>query len=158
MVILGIDPGTNTTGYGLIKRDGRNLVHLDNGVISPRKNLSLADKLSHIFVELKKLIDSARPDIAAVEEVFVAENARSALILGHARGVALLALSQSGILTHEYSTREVKKAIVGYGNADKNQVAQMVKRLLKLPEVAASDASDALAVAICHANHTSLRG
>jgi crossover junction endodeoxyribonuclease RuvC len=155
MVILGIDPGTQTTGYGIIRREGRSLVHIDNGVISPKKGLPLAERLAHIFSSLKIIIHEHGPQAAAVEEVFVAENARSALILGHARGVALLALSQAGLAIHEYSTREIKKAVVGYGNAEKNQVAQMVKRLLNLPEVAASDASDALAAAICHANSIS---
>lgn len=150
MLILGIDPGTQTTGYGLIKKDGRALLHIDNGVISPKQKLSLSEKLSHIYTELKKIIEATKPDAMAIEEVFLANNARSALILGHARGVAMLAASSSGIPVHEYSTREIKKAVVGYGNADKNQVAQMVKNLLKLPEVAASDAADALAAAICH--------
>lgn len=155
MIILGIDPGTHTTGYGLIKKDGRNIIHVENGVISPKKNAPLSEKLLHIYNEIKSVIGKFKPDVVSVEEVFVSENARSALILGHARGVALLAGSEAGIEVHEYSTREIKKAIVGYGNADKNQVAQMVKCLLKLPEVAASDASDALAAAICHAQTNS---
>jgi len=152
MLILGIDPGTQTTGYGIIKKDGRNIIHIENGVISPKAKLPLAEKLSHIFSELRKIIAKFKPNEVAVEEVFVSNNVRSALILGHARGVAMLAASEAGIKVHEYSTREIKKALVGYGNADKNQVAQMVKRLLKLPEVAAPDASDALAAAMCHAN------
>lgn len=152
MVILGIDPGTRTTGYGLIEKNGRNIIHIENGVISPKARLPLAQKLLYIFSELEKIIAKFQPNEVAVEEVFVSNNVRSALILGHARGVAMLAASEKGIKVHEYSTREIKKALVGYGNADKNQVAQMVKRLLKLPEVAALDASDALAAAMCHAN------
>ena len=156
MLILGIDPGTQTTGYGIIKKDGRNIIHIENGVISPKAKLPLAEKLSHIFSELRKIIAKFKPNEVAVEEVFVSNNVRSALILGHARGVAMLAASEAGIKVHEYSTREIKKALVGYGNADKNQVAQMVKRLLKLPEVAAPDASDALAAAMCHANSNTI--
>lgn len=152
MIILGIDPGTQTTGYGVINKTGRETVHVDNGVISPKQKLSLAEKLLHIFHGLEKIINTHKPDVVAIEEVFVSNNARSALILGHARGIAMLAASQNNLPVYEYSTREIKKAIVGYGNADKNQVAQMVKNLLKLPEVAALDASDALAAAICHAH------
>jgi crossover junction endodeoxyribonuclease RuvC len=152
MIILGIDPGTQTTGYGLIKKEGRNIKHIDNGVISPGAKLPLDQKLSHIFIGLEKIIDRYKPDEVAVEEVFMATNAKSALILGHARGVAMLAASRKGLKVCEYSTREIKKALVGYGNAEKNQVAMMVKTLLKLPEVAAPDASDALAAAICHAH------
>lgn len=150
MIILGIDPGTQTTGYGIIEKAGREIIHVDNGVISPKQKLSLAEKLLHIFHDLEKIIKTHKPDAVAIEEVFVSNNARSALILGHARGIAMLAASQNGLPVHEYSTREIKKAIVGYGNAEKNQVAQMVKTLLKLPEPAALDASDALATAICH--------
>lgn len=152
MIILGIDPGTHVTGYGLIKKDGPRILHVDNGVISPKKGLPLSERLHHIYEGLNAIIEKYKPDEASVEEVFVAENARSALILGHARGIALLAISMAKIPVHEYSTREIKKAMVGYGNADKNQVAQMVMRLLKLPEVAAPDASDALAAALCHAH------
>lgn len=150
MIILGIDPGTQTTGYGLIKKEGRNIQHIDNGVISPSSRLPLDQKLLHIFNGLEEIINKYKPDEVAVEEVFMATNAKSALILGHARGIAMLAASRRGLKVYEYSTREIKKALVGYGNAEKNQVAMMVKSLLKLPEVAAADASDALAAAICH--------
>ena len=151
MIILGIDPGTQHTGYGIVKKAGREILHVDNGVISPKAKLSLAEKLSHIYSELKKVIAEYKPDQVAIEEVFVSKNVRSALILGHARGVAMLAASEAGLPVHEYSTREIKSALVGYGNAEKHQVAEMAKRLLKLPEVASNDASDALAAAICHA-------
>ena len=152
MIILGIDPGTQTTGYGLIRKDSRNIVHIDNGVISPKSKLTLAERLLHIHTGLEKIIEKFKPDAVAIEEVLVSNNIHSALILGHARGIAMLAASHAGLPVHEYSTREIKKALVGYGNADKNQVAMMVKNLLKLPEVAAADASDALATAICHAH------
>ncbi|PIR17988.1 MAG: crossover junction endodeoxyribonuclease RuvC [Deltaproteobacteria bacterium CG11_big_fil_rev_8_21_14_0_20_49_13] len=151
MIIIGIDPGTQTTGWGIVKKDGHSVTHVDNGVISPSAKLDLAQKLLHIHKELTLIIRQYKPECAAVEEVFVAKNVRSALILGHARGVALLAVSQAALPVHEYSTREIKKALVGYGNAEKAQVAMMVKNLLKLPEVASPDAADALAAAICHA-------
>jgi crossover junction endodeoxyribonuclease RuvC len=152
MIILGIDPGTHTTGYGLIKKTGREIIHIENGIVSPKKGLDLALRLSHIYSGIKEVIEKFHPDAASIEDVFMATNARSALILGHARGACMLAASSAGIDVYEYSTREIKKALVGFGNADKNQVAQMVKRLLKLPEIADTDASDALAAAICHAN------
>ncbi len=151
MIILGIDPGSRTTGYGLIKKDGRNLIHVDNGIISPPGKKPLSEKLQLISQRLVEIIKEYKPTVAAIEEVFVANNARSALLLGHARGVAMLAAANAGLEVYEYSARTVKQALVGYGNADKNQVAQMVKITLKLPEVAAEDAADALAVAICHA-------
>lgn len=158
MIILGIDPGTQTTGWGLIKKEGRNIIHVDNGVISPKSKLPLSEKLLHIFLKLKKIISEFKPNAVAIEEVFVSNNAHSALILGHARGIAMLAASSANLPAHEYSTREIKKAIVGYGNAEKNQVAMMVKRLLKLPEAASPDASDALAVAVCHVQTLPLLG
>lgn len=150
MIILGIDPGTRVTGYGIIRKDGRRAVHVENGVISPPSSAPLSDRLSHIFKELKVIISKFRPDVVSIEEVFYATNAKSALVLGHARGVAMLAASEAGVPVCEYSTREIKKAVVGYGNADKNQVAQMVKRLLNLPEPPAEDAADAVAAALCH--------
>ncbi len=151
MLILGIDPGTHKTGWGVIKKEGNKISHVDNGLIVPKASLPLAARLLFIFNELVKVIDSFKPNAASVEEVFVAKSAKSALVLGHARGVALLAASRANLEVFEYSTRVIKQAVVGYGNAEKIQVAQMVKALLKLPEIAAEDASDALAAAICHA-------
>jgi len=151
MKILGIDPGTHKTGWGVIKKEGNKISHVDNGLIVPKASLPLAARLLFIFNELVKVIDDFKPNAASVEEVFVAKSAKSALVLGHARGVALLAASRANLEVFEYSTRTIKQAVVGYGNAEKIQVAQMVKALLKLPEIAAEDASDALAAAICHA-------
>ena len=151
MKILGIDPGTHKTGWGVIKKEGNKVSHVDNGLIVPKASLPLAARLLFIFNELVKVIDNFKPEAASVEEVFVAKSAKSALVLGHARGVALLAASRANLEISEYSTRVIKQAVVGYGNAEKIQVAQMVKALLKLPEIAAEDASDALAAAICHA-------
>lgn len=151
MFILGIDPGTLTTGWGVIKKDGHAISHVDNGIISASARSDLAEKLLRIHEGLVLVIQRYKPDCVAIEEVFVAKNSRSALVLGHARGVAILAASQSGLPVYEYATREIKKALVGYGDAEKRQVAIMVKGLLRLPETASADASDALATAICHA-------
>lgn len=125
---------------------------MDNGAVIPRPALSSAQKLHYIYTELLKVLDHHRPDVVAVEEVFVAHNPRSALTLGQARGVALAAAAACNLPVVEYSTRLVKQALVGYGNASKNQIQSMVRRLLSLPENAMADASDALAVAITHAH------
>ena len=155
MRILGIDPGSRATGYGLVRQDGNRLVHIDNGVIRPPENSPLAERLLHIFRQLSVVIEEYAPDEGAVEQVFVAHNAQSALKLGQAGGAALLAAADAGLPVGEYSALQVKNAVVGYGRAAKKQVQQMVKVLLNLPEIAQEDASDALAVAICHAHSSS---
>ena len=152
MRILGIDPGSKATGYGFIEQQGNRLQHLDNGAILTRSQDPLAERLRLIYAQLCALIDSYRPEAVAVEQVFMARNPASALKLGHARGVALLAGINAGLPVAEYSALQVKSAVVGYGRADKQQVQQMTKRLLNLPEIAQEDAADALAVAICHAH------
>lgn len=152
MRILGIDPGSRITGYGLIDKQGNRLLHVDNGAISTRSNAELADRLQIIYGDLQRVIAEYAPDAVAIERIFVAKNAQSALKLGHARGAAMLAGVNAGLPVAEYSAVEVKSAVVGYGRADKQQVQQMVRMLLKLPEIAQEDASDALAVAICHAH------
>lgn len=152
MRILGIDPGSRITGYGLIDKQGNRLLHVDNGAISTRSDDELADRLQIIYQDLQKVIAEYAPDAMVIERVFVAKNAQSALKLGHARGAAMLAGVNAGLPVAEYSALEVKSAVVGYGRADKKQVQQMVRMLLKLPEIAQEDASDALAVAICHAH------
>lgn len=152
MKILGIDPGTRITGYGLIEQQGNRLIHIDNGAIFTKVENGLALRLQTIYDGLCRIIREHSPDAVAVEEIFVAQNARSALKLGHARGAALLAGVNHDIEVFEYSALQVKSAVVGYGKASKGQVQQMVRVLLNLPEIAQEDASDALAVAICHAN------
>jgi len=152
MRILGIDPGSRATGYGLILFEGNRLLHIDNGVIRPPEKFDLARRLLHIDQELAQVISRYTPECAAVEQVFVAHNAQSALKLGQARGVALLAAAKAGLEVAEYTPMQVKSAVVGYGRAGKSQVQQMVRALLNLPEIAQEDASDALAVAICHAH------
>lgn len=155
MRILGIDPGTRVTGYGIIEKAGNRLIHVDNGGIFTRADMELADRLKLIYDGLCQVIKEYAPAAVAVEQIFLAKNALSALKLGHARGTALLSGVNHGLPVFEYSALQVKSAVVGYGKAEKIQVQQMVKTLLKLPELAQEDASDALAVAICHA-HTNV--
>ncbi|MFO7984003.1 MAG: crossover junction endodeoxyribonuclease RuvC [Desulfuromonadales bacterium] len=152
MRILGIDPGTRITGYGLVEKRGNQLLHIDNGAIATRSNRDLADRLKTIHDGLGEIIERYRPEAVAVEQIFVDRNVQSALKLGHARGTALLVGVNAGLPVFEYSATQVKSGVVGYGKASKNQVQQMVKMLLSLPEIAQEDASDALAVAICHAH------
>lgn len=156
MRILGIDPGTRLTGYGIIDVEGNRLRHVDNGVIATRSKDPLPLRLQVIYSGLRDIFDRYVPACVAVEQVFLAKNPQAALTLGHSRGVALLAGIHSNLEVSEYSALQVKSAVVGYGRADKQQVQQMVKALLNLPEVAQEDAADALAVAICHANSRTL--
>lgn len=157
MRILGIDPGTRVTGYGIIKKEGNRLFHIDNGGIFTRSDMDLADRLKLIYDGLCRVIEIYTPEAVAVEQIFLSKNALSALKLGHARGAALLAGVNHGLPVFEYSALQVKSAVVGYGKAEKIQVQQMVKTLLNLPEIAQEDASDALAVAICHAHSKPLQ-
>ena len=150
--ILGIDPGTRITGYGLIEQQGNRLLHVDNGAIQTRSGDPLALRLQTIHNRIVEIIAQYRPEALAVEEIFFARNPQSALKLGHARGSAMLAGVNAGLTVHEYTALQVKSAVVGYGKAAKEQVQHMVRTLLKLPEPAQEDASDALAVAICHAH------
>ncbi|GAB4332440.1 MAG: crossover junction endodeoxyribonuclease RuvC [Desulfobulbaceae bacterium] len=150
--ILGIDPGSRTTGYGIIDKNGSAIGFVACGTIRPNSGADLNDRLLEIFEGLGRVIEKYRPDVAAIEEMFVARNPRSALILGHARGVAVLAAMKGGISVHGYSPRMVKQAVAGYGQAGKEQVQHMVCALLELSSSPSSDAADALAVAICHAN------
>ncbi|AMV72990.1 crossover junction endodeoxyribonuclease RuvC [Desulfuromonas carbonis] len=152
MKILGIDPGSRITGYGVIAKEGNRLLHVDNGAIATTSDTPLALRLFEIHRGLEQVIATYHPDAMAVEQVFLAKNALSALKLGHARGVALVCGVNAGLPVFEYSALQVKNAVVGYGRAAKGQVQQMVRALLNLPEIAQEDASDALAVAICHAH------
>ncbi len=158
MRILGIDPGSKATGYGFIEQQGNRLIHLDNGAIFTQSKDALAVRLQIIYQGLCALIEKYHPEAVAVEQVFMARNPASALKLGHARGIALLAGINAGLPVAEYSALQVKSAVVGYGRAGKNQVQQMTKALLNLPEIAQEDAADALAVAICHAHSHHLGG
>ncbi|MDF0543090.1 crossover junction endodeoxyribonuclease RuvC [Sphingobium sp. H39-3-25] len=153
MIILGLDPGLGTTGWGVIAADGNRLTHIANGQIKTDSAMSLATRLLAIDLALTDLILEHRPDSAAVEEVFVNVNPQSTLKLGQARGVVLLGASRSGMEVGEYAARLVKKSVVGVGNASKDQVHAMVSRLLPGVKIAGADAADALAVAITHAHH-----
>ena len=151
MIIFGIDPGSERTGYGCIASDGRRHRLLACGTISAPAESPFADRLHAIHSGLVELLAAHRPDCVAIENIFHARNVRSALKLGHARGVALLAASAAGIDIVEYTPAEVKRAVVGFGRAEKPQVAQMVKLLLGLAAPPSPhDAADAVAIAICH--------
>jgi crossover junction endodeoxyribonuclease RuvC len=152
LIILGVDPGSMVTGYGLIKSNQRNNVLIDFGTIRTDSKKSLPEKLKQIFEGLSRIIEEKCPDELAVEETFYSKNAKSALVMGQARGVAILAGARAKISVWEYSPKEVKCSIVGQGNASKLQVQYMVKNLLGLKDLPQpQDAADALAVALCHA-------
>jgi len=155
--ILGIDPGSAATGWGVVEAEGARLSYVGSGVIRPQRGLAHAQKLSIIFSALKGLIEVYAPDEAAVEETFVNASPRDALVLGQARGVALLAPADAGLEVAEYAANTVKKSVVGKGHADKAQVSAMVKVLLPKCDTPAADEADALAVAICHAHHMGMR-
>lgn len=150
--VLGIDPGTNATGFGIVERCGNGLKAKLFGVIRSRPKTPLADRLLMIFSELTSIIQAEKPSFCAIETVFNAKNPRSSLVLGHARGVSMLAARNQGLDLFEYSPLEVKKAVVGYGRAEKCQVQDMVRVILGIRERVPQDAADALAVAICHLN------
>ncbi|MGN6155432.1 MAG: crossover junction endodeoxyribonuclease RuvC [Sphingomicrobium sp.] len=153
MIILGLDPGLGTTGWGLIRAEGNRLSHLDNGQLKTNASAPLPERLADLAAKLEGLLAEHRPDAAAVEEVFVNKNPQSTLKLGQARGVVLMVAARSGIAVGEYAARLVKKAVVGTGGAEKPQVHAMVSRLLPGARIAGPDAADALAVAITHAHH-----
>jgi crossover junction endodeoxyribonuclease RuvC len=157
ILIMGVDPGLNRCGWGLIASEGSRLAHVAHGVIKPARQQQLASRLHCVFEELCQVIDAHRPDEAAVEETFVNSNARAALALGQARGVALAAAARSGLLVAEYAPATIKKAIVGSGGADKTQIAFMVRRLLPTAGDVSADAADALGVALCHAAYAAMR-
>jgi crossover junction endodeoxyribonuclease RuvC len=153
--IFGIDPGSVRTGYGCLETDGRRHRLVDCGAIAAGAGASLPDRLRFVHDELETLLSRTRPDCVAIENVFHARNVRSALVLGHARGVAVLAAVRAGVPIAEYTPAEIKASVVGYGRADKSQMQRMVKLLLGLDTAPRPhDAADALAVAICHAHST----
>lgn len=152
-IILGIDPGSRFTGYGVIKHEGRSFTYLGSGCIKAlSQGDDLGSRLQTIFAGVSEIILQFKPDMFAIEQVFMAKNPDSALKLGQARGVAIVAATNHGLTIAEYSARQIKQAVVGTGSADKSQVQHMVKTILKLPGTPQADAADALAVALCHAN------
>ena len=151
MRVFGIDPGSERTGYGCVDSDGRRHQLVRCGTVRAAGGATFPDRLSIIYRELTAILAECRPECVAIENVFHAVNARSALKLGHARGVAMLAAIEAGVTVIEYTPAEIKRSVVGYGRAEKPQVAQMVKLLLGLDAIPKPhDATDALAVAICH--------
>lgn len=153
MLILGLDPGLGTTGWGLIRAEGNRLSHVANGRLVTDTKASLPRRLAHLDAMVTALLADHAPDGAAVEEVFVNANPQSTLKLGQARGVVLCAAARSGLEVGEYAARLVKKAVVGTGGAEKAQVHAMIARLLPGTKIDGPDSADALAVAICHAHH-----
>ena len=152
MLVLGVDPGTAITGYGLVQQvSGRQVKLVDYGVIRTPSDKPMADRLKQLYHDLSDVIAGSQPDEAAVEELFFSRNVTTALTVGQARGVAMLAAAEAGLSVHEYKPAEIKQAVVGYGSASKEQVQEMVRVLLGISEVPRpDDAADAVAVAICH--------
>lgn len=153
MIILGLDPGLGTTGWGLIRADGNRLSHIANGQLKTATTEPLPERLASLADQLEALLAEHGPDTAAIEEVFVNKNPQSTLKLGQARGVTLMIAARAGVPIGEYAARLVKKAVVGVGSAEKAQVHAMVMRLLPGAKIAGPDAADALAIAITHAHH-----
>jgi len=149
--ILGIDPGSQSTGYGIIEKQGFNIDFVSCGTIRTNRKLPFYNKLLEIHQGLSEVITQYTPTVCAVEDMFVSNNPKSALKLGHARGVAILTSLQAKLEVHDYTPRMIKQAVVGYGQAEKAQIQEMVRILLRLSATPGSDAADALAVAICHA-------
>ena len=150
-IILGVDPGSRITGYGVIRAEGRHIEYIDSGCIRVGDK-PMAQRLQTIFQSLATLIGEYRPEEFAIEQVFMARNPDSALKLGQARGAAIVSAANSGLAVHEYSARQVKQAVVGKGGADKTQVQHLVLVLLSLSRRPQADAADALAIALCHAH------
>jgi len=153
MEILGVDPGSRITGYGIIKKKGTTLQFVTCGVIKSTPSLPFSVRLKELHDGLVDVINEYRPQYASVEDIFFSKNAQSALKLGQARGALLIAVMSAGLPVHEFSAKLVKQTVTGYGQAAKGQIQQMVKVMLNLQRVASEDASDALANAICLANH-----
>lgn len=158
MLVLGIDPGTAATGYGLVSKEGDELTLVVYGTVNTPRHMPLPQRLQTVYRELGEIISQHRPDAVAVERLFFSKNARTALSVGQAQGVALLAAAEAGVPTHEYTPLQVKQSVVGYGRATKAQVQQLVKMLLALDSVPQpDDAADAIAVAVCHLHSAPLQ-
>lgn len=151
MIILGIDPGFAITGYGVVKYEGNKFSAIDYGAITTESSMELPKRLLHLHDLLRELILRHKPDAISIEELFFNKNIKTALTVGHGRGVAVLAAAESGIDVFEYTPLQVKQSVVGYGRAEKAQVQQMVKIILNLPQIPKpDDVADALAIAVCH--------
>lgn len=155
--ILGIDPGLQHTGWGIIEAQGNSLKYIACGTVSSNAEEPIAKRILHLSAGLSHVINLYRPEQVAIEETFINKNAASSLKLGHARGALMLTVSLAGLQLKEYAATLVKKSVVGIGRAEKDQVKMMVKQLLPKAEIGSADAADALAVAICHASHAQIR-
>ncbi len=152
MLVLGVDPGSLSTGYGLVEKQHQRLIYVGEGKISPPSSLPFTKRIHHIFQALVHIIDEHQPDEMSIEDIFFAKNVKSALKIGHVRGAALVAAVQNNLAVFEYTPLQIKQSVVGYGRATKEQVRSMVKIILQIEIPLSLDASDALAVAICHHN------
>ena len=152
MKVLGIDPGSRITGYGVIEKRKNGLVELARGEIKPAGRSPLSVALAAIYEQLLEVVDRLSPDAISIEDIFYGKNVKSLIRQGHVRGVAVLAGAMRRIPVFEYTPLEIKQAVVGYGRAEKSQVQKMVKAILQLSDMPSVDAADALAVAICHIN------
>lgn len=153
MKILGIDPGTATTGFGIVEKKQSKLISVDYGVISTPKELDMSNRLLILYEDIKEIIDHYKPDIIAVEQLFFARNVTTAITVGQARGVVLLAAQKADLKIIEFTPLQVKQSVTGYGQATKKQVQEMVKKILDLSQIPKpDDAADALAIAICSSN------
>lgn len=151
MRIMGIDPGFAILGYGIIDMTGNRFSPCTYGVVTTDKDMDMPDRLKHIYSRLMDIIDEFRPEAVAIEELFFNKNAKTAIAVGQARGVAILACANSGLDIYEYTPLQIKQGLIGYGRADKEQVQFMVKAILNLAEIPKyDDTADALAAAICH--------
>ncbi len=156
MLVLGVDPGSRVTGYGLVEKNGRQLVCAHCGTIATSTHLPFYERINEIFQAMTGIMERFGPSEMAVEDMFFHKNLKSSLKIGHARGAVLIAGVQCGIRIFEYSPLEIKKSVVGYGRATKEQVRAMIQIMLKLKKPPVLDASDALATAVCHLNWTRL--
>jgi crossover junction endodeoxyribonuclease RuvC len=152
MLVLGVDPGSLNTGYGLVDKQNQKLVYVGGGRVSPPSSFSFTRRIHHIFQALVQIIDTYQPGEMSIEDIFFAKNVKSALKIGHVRGTALLAAAQRDLKVFEYTPLQIKQSVVGYGRATKEQVRAMVKLILQLDIPLPLDTSDALAMAICHHN------
>lgn len=158
MRVIGVDPGTAITGWGIVEGDGDDLKMVAVGVITTAAGTPLPERLQIIYRELTEIVEQWQPELAAIEELFFSKNAKTALAVGHGRGAAMLALANANLPITEYKPLEVKQAVTGHGGADKVQIQQMVKLLLSLDDIPRpDDAADALAIAICHLHSARLR-
>jgi crossover junction endodeoxyribonuclease RuvC len=158
MIVLGVDPGSKVTGYGLVEKKNSEMTCIHSGHIAPSGRIPFYDRIHFIFQSTLEILERYRPEEMAIEDLFYAKNVKSSLKLGHARGAVLIAAVHCDVKIFEYSPLEIKKSVVGYGRATKEQVRSMVKVILKLKDIPNLDTSDALAAAICHLNWARFEG